>query len=175
MSAEPRVAVIVGNPKPASRTLAAALHVAARLGGGDPLTIDLATLGPALLDPDDAVVSDLVEQVRASDIVVAASPTYTATYTGLLKVFLDRLGYQALRGKVAVPLMLGGAPLHSLAPELLLRPVLTGLGASVPAQALFVLEHEYDDARGYDDWAATAVPLIRSVLGAAAVGVGASA
>ncbi len=162
----PVIAVVVGNPKPASRTLAAALQVAARLGAEEPLVLDLATLGTSLLDPDDVVVADLVDQVRAADVVIAASPTYTATYTGLLKLFLDRLGYQALRGKVAVPLMLGGAPLHSLAPDLLLRPVLTGLGAVVPVPALFVLEAEYDDPARYDAWAETAVPLVSAVLAA---------
>ena len=43
----------------------------------------------------------------SADLVVVASPTYKATYTGLLKLFLDRFaGGTGLRG-VAVPLMLG--------------------------------------------------------------------
>jgi FMN reductase len=165
-SLAPAVAVIVGNPRPGSRTLSAACHVANRLTSADPLVVDLATLGSGLLDPADPAVADVVERVKAVDVVVAASPTYTATYTGLLKVFLDRLGHQALKGKVAVPLMLGGAPVHSLAAELLLRPVLTGLGAVVPAPALFVLETAYDDAATYDEWVRTAGPLVHAVLDA---------
>ena len=47
-------AVVVGNPKPASRTLAAATHVARELSGAEPdLVVDLATVGPALLDLGD--------------------------------------------------------------------------------------------------------------------------
>jgi len=46
-----RTAVVVGNPKPNSRTLAATIHLTRELSGHDPeLVVDLATLGPALLD-----------------------------------------------------------------------------------------------------------------------------
>ena len=51
----PRVAVVVGNPKPASRTLAAATHLATELSGAAPdLVVDLGTLGARLLDWSDA-------------------------------------------------------------------------------------------------------------------------
>ena len=86
-----RVAVVVGNPKPRSRTHAAAVHLATEIAGSAPdLVVDLADLGAGLLDWSDAGVDELVEQVRAADLVVVASPTYKATYTGLLKLFLDR-------------------------------------------------------------------------------------
>ena len=59
----PRTAVVVGNPKPQSRTLAAAVHVARELTGAEPdLVVDLATLGPVLLDWKDAAVADLVAE-----------------------------------------------------------------------------------------------------------------
>ena len=160
-----RTAVVVGNPKPGSRTLAAATHVARELTGGDPdLAVDLATLGAALLDWKDPTVAGLVDEVGAADLVVVASPTYKATYTGLLKVFLDRFaGGTGLRG-VAVPLMLGAGPAHALAPELHLRPLLSELGASVPAPALYVLDHQYDQPEAYDDWLAQARPVVHALL-----------
>ena len=71
--------------------------------------VDLATLGPALLDWSDPHVAELVEQVGAAELVVVASPTYKGTYTGLLKLFLDRFATDGIRG-VAVPLMLGAGP-----------------------------------------------------------------
>ncbi|OPX13462.1 NAD(P)H-dependent oxidoreductase, partial [Gordonia sp. i37] len=116
-------AVVVGNPKPASRTLDAATYVATQLTGGAPdLVVDLATLGTAILDWSDPGIGELVTQVGAADLVVFASPTYKAAYTGLLKLFLDRFaGGTGLSG-IAIPLMLGGSPAHSLAPELTLRP-----------------------------------------------------
>lgn len=162
----PHVAVVVGNPKPRSRTLEAASHLARELvGGREPdLVVDLAELGGRLLDHDDEEVRRLVADVGDADLVVVASPTYKATYTGLLKLFLDRFpGGTGLTG-VAVPLMLGGGPSHALAPELTLRPVLTELGAVVPVRALFVLDSRHDRPDSYDEWLAAARPVLQTVL-----------
>ena len=160
-----RTAVVVGNPKPGSRTLAAATTVVRGLTDTEPdLVVDLATLGAALLDWQDPAVAALVDQVGAADLVVVASPTYKATYTGLLKLFLDRFaGGVGLRG-VAVPLMLGATPHHALAAELHLRPLLVELGASVPVPALYVPEREHDRSEAYDAWAERARPLVSALL-----------
>ncbi|SEB65087.1 FMN reductase [Nocardioides exalbidus] len=159
------IAVVVGNPKPGSRTLSAATYVATELGGAEPdLVVDLATLGPAILDWADAGVADLVKQVGAADLVVVASPTYKAAYTGLLKLFLDRFaGGTGLSG-LAVPLMLGGSPAHSLAPETTLRPVLTEIGGTVPGRALYVVDAQHDDPAAYADWLAATRPLVSTFL-----------
>jgi FMN reductase len=159
-----RVAVVVGNPKPGSRTLAAAVHVARELAGGEPdLVVDLADLGPALLDWSDPTVAGLVVQVGSADLVVFASPTYKGAYTGLLKLFLDRFPTDGLRG-VAVPLMLGAGPGHALAPELTLRPVLTEIGGIVPAKGLYVVDAAYDDPAAYAHWLELARPAITAIL-----------
>lgn len=166
-----RVAVVVGNPKPASRTLAAATYVATELSGQAPdVVVDLATLGSGLLDWQDPTVSGLVEEVGRADLVVVACPTYKATYTGLLKVFLDRFAPHLGQGisGVAVPLMLGAGPAHALAPELTLRPVLTEIGATVPVRGLYVLDGQYDDPAAYDAWLTVARPVVTALLGATA-------
>lgn len=157
----PRVAVVVGNPAPGSRTRATAERVAADLAGEPAgVVVDLADWGPSLLDHRDAAADQMVEEVCASDLVVVASPTYKASYTGLLKLFLDRVPPGGLRGVVAVPLMLGGHPGHALAPELCLRPVLVELGAAVPAPALYVLDRQHDDPAAWADWLDRARPLV---------------
>ena len=98
-----RVAVVVGNPKPQSRTLEAATYLAGELVGKEPDTVvDLAQLGARLLDWQDELVAELVAEVGEADLVVVASPTYKGTYTGLLKLFLDRFRTDGLNG-VAVP------------------------------------------------------------------------
>ena len=160
-----RVAVVVGNPKPGSRTLAAARYLAGELApGAEPLVVDVATLGPRLLDWADPEVARLVEEVGAADLVVVASPTYKATYTGLLKLFLDRFaGGTGLRG-VGVALMLGGGETHALAPEVFLRPLLAELGARVPAPGLYVLDAHHDDPAAYADWLATARPTVSALI-----------
>lgn len=168
MSDRTHTAVVVGNPKPNSRTLAAARTLAISLSGHEPdLVVDLATLGPALLDWSDAAVGELVTRVGSADLVVVASPTYKGTYTGLLKLFLDRFaGGTGLPG-VAVPLMLGAGSAHSLAAELTLRPVLTELGATVPGRGLYVVDSRYDDPDAYADWLAVTRPQVQRLIAAA--------
>src|SRR5690606_34728111 len=129
------------------------------------LVVDLATLGADLLDWQAPSVASLVEEVAAADVLVVASPTFKATYSGLLKLFLDRFAADQLQG-VAVPLMLGGSPAHSLAPEFHLRPLLTHLGARVPAPALYVLESQHDDPGAYTAWLASARPVIGTLVAA---------
>jgi FMN reductase len=172
-----RIAVVTGNPKPASRTHGVALAVAdvlaAELAGPSAapahLVVDLAEHAPSLFDWSDAELSRLTAEVAAADVAVFASPTYKAAYTGMLKAFLDRYGNNGLAGTVAVPVMTGGWPGHLLAVEVHLRPVLVELGATVPARGLYVTEPEFAilDA-AIAKWAESAIPLIRRALPPAA-------
>jgi FMN reductase len=142
----PVVGVVVGNPRPASRTTTVALEVAeqvaAAIAGSVGHVVDLANHGASVLDPSSAEVQRDLESLRGVQTLVVASPTYKATYTGLLKSFFDRYESGALDGVVAIPVMVGGAPQHALACEVHLRPLLVELGAVVPTRGLYVLEAE---------------------------------
>ena len=149
-----RITAVVGNPKPLSRTLHAAQQVAVALAGKRPdETIDLADLGSEIHDASSARVADAKRHVLQSDLLVVASPTYKGSYTGLLKVFLDRFGRDELNGITAIPVMLGASHLHALAPELLLKPVLVEIGAICPTRALFLIDSKLDDPSELDQWA----------------------
>ncbi|MDO3650604.1 NADPH-dependent FMN reductase [Nocardia mangyaensis] len=141
------VTVVVGNPKPASRTAEAATLVARALRpDAEPQVIDLVELGPGLLGWGDPQVAAKVREVSAAELVVFASPTFKATYTGLLKLFLEQFdGGTGLADVVAVPVMLGAGPAHALAPDLLLKPVLVELGATTPAPGLYLSDRSYTD------------------------------
>jgi len=140
------VGIVVGNPKPHSRTFAAAELVARELTGHDPdFALDLAELGAGLLDWSDARVAESVEQIKGARLVIFASPTFKATYSGLLKLFLDRFPAGSLAGVTAVALQLGGDWRHSLAPEAFLKPVLAEIGASTPTRALYLLDSDAGD------------------------------
>jgi FMN reductase len=153
--------VVVGNPKPRSRTYQAAVLVAEKLGSRPAdLVVDLVDLGPALLQQESADLAQTVAAVQSSSLVVVASPTYKASYTGLLKLFLDRMGAGALAGVTAVPLMLGGDLRHSLAPEVFLKPVLVELGATCPTPGLFLPEHDYLGSPALEAWVNRARPLV---------------
>jgi FMN reductase len=158
-------AIVVGNPKPRSRTYEAANLVVDKLTGGPPdLRIDLVDFGAALLDWSDEEVAAAVKAIEASELVVFASPTYKATYTGLLKLFLDRIGGGALAGVTAVPLMLGGHWRHSLAADVLLKPVLVELGATCPTRGLFLLDSAYAESDELDSWLDQSRPQIERSL-----------
>ena len=143
------VVAVVGNPNAGGRTTtvarAVADAVATVIGGSDIEIIELADIAAHLFEWENADLAALTARVAAADVVIAACPTYKATYTGLLKAFLDRYGNDGLAGCVAVPVMVGGAPIHALAPEAYLRPLLVELGASVPSRGLYVLESQVDD------------------------------
>ena len=167
-----RVSVVVGNPKPASRTLTAALHVTRRIAGDDASeadlhVLDLATLGPSLLDRKDLAVTAHVDRVVSADLVVVACPTYKGSFTGLLKLFLDLLPHRGLEGAVSVPVMLGASPAHGLAVETALRPVLVELGATVPS-SLYLVDATYDDPATYAEWGERTRPLVASLVAATA-------
>ncbi|MEU2561304.1 NAD(P)H-dependent oxidoreductase [Streptomyces longispororuber] len=67
-----------------------------------------------------------------------ATPIHQATYSGLLKTFLDLLPQHAFTGRPVLPLATGGSPARVMALDYALRPVLTALGAHV-TQGRFVL------------------------------------
>jgi FMN reductase len=85
----------------------------------------------ALLSADlhHASLRAAVEAVLQAEIVIVATPIYKAAYSGLLKVFLDLLPADALRGKTVLPLATGGTSTHLLALDYALKPVLSALGA----------------------------------------------
>jgi FMN reductase len=139
-----QIVTVVGNPRPGSRTHDLARTLARELAQALPEVtvsdVDLAVLGSRVLEQADAAAAAATKEVLGADVLVVASPTYKATYSGLLKAFLDRLGTGSLAGKRAIPVLLGGAPNHQLAVDVHFTPLLLELGASVPVRGLFVLE-----------------------------------
>ena len=146
------VTVIAGNPKAASRTLDAARLVGSRFGD-DVAEVDVIALGAGLLGWGDEGVRRAVEQVRASDLIIVASPTFKATYSGVLKLFLDQFDTATgLAGVTAIPLMLGAGSAHHMAPEVFLKPLLVELGATVPVQGLYLSDRTYAEPGALDRW-----------------------
>ena len=168
------VGVVVGNPKPRSRTLSVAETVAiaaaaaAGLADAERTTLDLADLGPYLFDWSSADVRSAVDEIRNCTLAVIASPTYKASYTGLLKSFLDWFSSTDLNGVTVVPVMVGAGLQHELAVEVHLRPVLVELGATLPTRGLYVTEDQLatlDDVVG--GWLLEAGPRLRAAVSGA--------
>jgi FMN reductase len=106
--------------------------------------IDLSMLpADALLARGQATeVEEALGAVGESLIVIAATPTYRALYTGLLKAFFDLMPQAHLRGKICVGLQTGIAREHALAVEYGLRPLFASLDG-MPAAMLYSRDDEF--------------------------------
>lgn len=138
---------VIGNPKSQSKTSQVASEIAKQLGErlqsvDEHDVLELAPIGSQLFEWGNEEVEKSVGKVLESDIIVIATPTYKATYTGLLKAFLDQIPQEGLNGKIAIPVMIGAAPHHSMAPDVFLTPLLLELGASCPIRGLYVMESD---------------------------------
>jgi len=142
------VRALVGNPKPRSRTLRAATAVGQAIaldrGGTLDEVIDLIDLRDVLFDIGHARVKEIIERLLETDVIVVASPVYKASYSAVLKAFFDHVGAGQLAGRLAVPMMVGGSPTHTLALEAHLRPTLVELGATCVTPGLYILESDIE-------------------------------
>ncbi|MED4917482.1 MULTISPECIES: NADPH-dependent FMN reductase [Geobacillus] len=78
---------------------------------------------------DSPAISAANEKVANARGVIIASPVYKASYTGVLKAYLDLLPQKGLQHKVVLPLFIGGSLAHLLVMDYGLKPVLSALGA----------------------------------------------
>lgn len=168
----PAAVVLVGNPKAGSRTGRIAEQVAAALvPAAEPVTVDIATLAAGLLVPWQLSppARAAVDLVLAADLVVLGTPTYKASYPGVLKLFLDVFAAGSLAGTVVQPVVTVGGPAHRNLVDIHLRPVLSELGALAPVPSLILTE---SDLGSLDELLADHVdrygPVLTAVLGAAA-------
>lgn len=141
-----KVTIVVGNPKPQSRTLKVATTLVEKLlaPGYDLEVIDLADhTGEIFAWPSDEMAA-LNARVAESDLAVFASPTYKATYTGMLKAFLDRYPANGLAGVTAIPVHTGGDLAHAMGPTVNLAPLLVELGAVVPGRGFYFVAGQMD-------------------------------
>jgi FMN reductase len=85
----------------------------------------------------------VLHQVTDADAVIAVSPIFSASYSGLFKMFFDVLEVDALAGKPVLVGATGGTARHSLALEYALRPLFTYLHAVVAPTAIFAAPEDW--------------------------------
>ncbi|MFJ7977014.1 NADPH-dependent FMN reductase [Peribacillus sp. NPDC096379] len=84
--------------------------------------------------------------VAAAEVVIIVTPTYKASYSGILKTYLDLLPQKGFEGKTILPLVVGGSFGHLLVIEYALKPVLSALGARMILKGAFVLDTQIEYA-----------------------------
>lgn len=130
----PKVTIINGSPTPGSR-LTAVISLAEELireQGFEVEHVNVAELPPGDLIHTKFESEAIVKAnalVAEADAVIVASPVYKASYTGVLKTFLDLVPQKGLAGKIVLPLFIGGSLAHLLSIDYSLKPVLSALGA----------------------------------------------
>lgn len=142
------VVTIAGSPAAPSRC-AAALDTSRDLlerRGLHTAAINLRDLPPEALlwarlnDPAIQRAAALVAQAHA---IVVATPVYKASFSGLLKSFLDLLPGNALADKGVLPIATAGSLAHCLVLEYALKPVLAALGAATFLPAVCLLDSDF--------------------------------
>ncbi len=85
----------------------------------------------------------VLRQVTEADALIAVSPIFSASYSGLFKMFFDVLEIDALNGKPVLIGATGGTARHSLALEYALRPLFSYLHAIVVPTAIFAAPEDW--------------------------------
>lgn len=146
--AQLRVVAISGSPRAPSKskTLAELVLRAFVAEGFETQLIDVASLpADALLARAPAAEFDAaVTAVGAAQIVVAASPTYRALYTGALKAFFDLMPQAHLAAKVCVPVLTAASPVHFLAIDHGFAPLFASL-EGITAPGVYATDDQFTD------------------------------
>lgn len=154
-----RLVGVSGSPTSPSRTTAlvdAVLEAVAErfspVGDLERRTIELSAIAPALfggprrtdLGPEAEAALLAVE---TADVVVAGSPAYRASYTGLFKHFFDFVGQYALVDTPVVLVATGGSDRHALLVEHQMRPLFGFFQALTLPLGIYGNENDFTDYR----------------------------
>jgi len=93
-----------------------------------------------------ASLRTVLDAVAGADGVIAVTPIFNASYSGLFKMFVDVLGDEALVDKPVLIGATGGTARHSLALEHALRPLFTHLRAVVVPTSVFAAPEDWAGA-----------------------------
>ncbi|MDX2161299.1 MAG: NADPH-dependent FMN reductase [bacterium] len=137
------VLLIAGSPTIQSRSGAVITSLSERLEGCGLSTFTLRVRdldAEALLHArqDHPQLADALNQVARANSVIVATPVYKASFSGLLKLFLDLLPQSALSGKAVLPAATAGTGAHLLAIDYALKPVLSALGVLTFLPSLYI-------------------------------------
>ncbi len=117
MSSPLRVVAVVGTTKSVSKTRALVELIVGHLASRteiDTEIIEIHTLNPGLgaaLEREqlDTRAEAAVRKVETADLVIAATPVFRGSYTGLFKHFFDFVGQYALADKPVMLVATGAA------------------------------------------------------------------
>jgi len=153
------VVLTAGLSEPSSTRLLAdqlADAVRAQVGArGEDVTVEVVELRELAHDLATATTSGGVptprlahahDLVSAADGMIAVSPVFTASYSGLFKMFVDTLDTDAVNGMPVLVAATAGTPRHSLVLDHAMRPLFSHLRAVVVPTGVFAATEDFGDA-----------------------------
>lgn len=87
-----------------------------------------------------------IDAVVGADGLIAVSPIFNASYSGLFKTFFDVLERDSLAGLPVLIAATAGTARHSLALEHALRPLFAYMGAATVPTAVFAATEDWGEA-----------------------------
>jgi len=130
--------------------LAAATRSRLESGGAavEVTVVELRPLAHAIMDAmltgfPSGELAEAIETVRRADAMIAVTPVFTASYSGLFKSFFDILEMDTIKG---LPVLIGataGTARHSLVLDHAIRPLFAYLKAIVLPTAVFAAAEDW--------------------------------
>lgn len=91
-------------------------------------------------------LAEVISGVEASDGIIAVSPVFSASYSGLFKSFIDVLDPKSLDGKAALLGATGGTDRHQMVLDYAMRPLFTYLRTRTAATTVFAGPQDWGNA-----------------------------
>jgi len=168
------VVAISGSVNRPSKSLALAHAVAAATSRRIDLhltSFDIIDAGPGLGAAfarselsDDA--RRVVEAIEQADAIIAISPVYKGSYTGLFKHLFDFVSPNSLAGKPVLVGATGGGHRHGLVVEHQMRPLFGFFSALTVPTSVYLSEHEFENGEPSDASALERIDQAGAQLGA---------
>ncbi|TLM83918.1 NADPH-dependent FMN reductase [Pseudarthrobacter sp. NamE2] len=140
-----------------SRLLADQLAASARrqlAAAGYDVTVDVVELRDVAVDIANNFVTgyaapglaEVIAGVEASDGIIAVTPVFSASYSGLFKSFFDVLDPKSLDGKAVLLGATGGTDRHQMVLDYALRPLFSYLRTRITATGVFAGPQDWGTA-----------------------------
>lgn len=150
-----KVVAVSGSVQQPSRTLVLIEELLAALGEAVPLQAHVIEVGAWAADFGSTLRrSDLparfeeqLRHIETADLVIAASPVYRASFTGLFKHLFDFVHHEALIDKPVLLAATGGSDRHALVIDHQLRPLFGFFQARTLPIGVYASEQDF---KGYD-------------------------